>query len=228
MLGRLVLLAAALVGLIVILPYGLVLVYASASVHPMSTLMLADGLAGRKYRRDWVPFDSIAPVLVELVMMSEDGRFCEHEGVDWKALDTVIGKTLDGNTSRGASTIPMQTVKNLFLWPSHSYLRKALEIPLALYADRVWTKKRIMEIYLNVAEWAPGIYGVGAAAEYLYGTSAAKIGPRQAALLAVTLPDPEDRNPSAPSRELKRMARTIEIRARDSGAYIKCLYPSNK
>ena len=219
---------AALVVLVVLLPYGLVLVYASPGVHPVSTPMLADRLAGAKYKRDWVPFDRIAPVLVESVMMSEDGRFCEHEGVDWKALDKVINRTLDGNTSRGASTIPMQTVKNLFLWPSHSYIRKGLEIPLALYVDRVWTKKRIMEIYLNIAEWAPGIYGVGAAAEYLYGTSAGKIGPRQAALLAVTLPDPEDRNPSAPSRELKKLARTVEARARGSGAYIKCLYPSNK
>ncbi len=219
---------AALVVLVVVLPYGLVLAYAPPGVHPVSTLMLADTLAGNDYKRQWVPFDEIAPVLVESVMMSEDGRFCEHEGVDWKALDHVINKTLDGATSRGASTIPMQTVKNLFLWPSHSYVRKGLEIPLALYADRVWSKKRIMELYLNVAEWAPGIYGVGAAAQYLYGTSAGKVGPRQAALLAVTLPDPEDRNPSAPSRELKKLARTIEARARQSGAYVKCLYPGNE
>lgn len=219
---------AALVVLVVLLPYGLVLVYASPGVHPVSMPMIADRLTGREYKREWIPFDRIAPVLVESVMMSEDGRFCEHEGVDWSALDKVINMTLDGDTSRGASTIPMQVVKNLFLWQSHSYIRKALEIPLALYADRIWTKKRIMEIYLNVAEWAPGIYGVGAAARYLYGTSADRIGPRQAALLAVTLPDPEDRNPSAPSRELKKLARTIEARARQSGAYIKCLYPSGQ
>ncbi len=218
---------ALFVVLVLVLPYGIVLAYAPSGVHPVSTLMLADRLSGRGYSREWIPFDRIAPVLVESVMMSEDGRFCEHEGVDWKALDKVIDKTLDGATSRGASTIPMQTVKNLFLWPSHSYVRKALEIPLALYADHVWSKKRIMEIYLNVAEWAPGIYGVGAAARHLYGTSADRIGARQAALLAVTLPDPEDRNPGAPSRELRKLARTIEARARQSGAYIKCLYPRN-
>jgi monofunctional biosynthetic peptidoglycan transglycosylase len=216
---------AGLVVLIVIAPYGLVLVYMPSSVHPISTLMLADLVTGHRYERQWVPFDKIDPVLVKSVMMSEDARFCEHNGVDWAALGRVIHGTLQGDTDRGASTIPMQTVKNLFLWPSHSYIRKALEIPLALYADAIWPKRRMMELYLNIAEWAPGIYGIGAAAQYLYGTSADKLSRRQAALLAVTLPDPDDRNPSAPSRELRKLARTIEARARHSGAYIKCLYP---
>lgn len=223
---RLFLIAFAAVLLVLVLPYGLVFVYASRSVHPVSTLMIADMLTGARYKRDWIPFEDIAPVLVESVMMSEDGRFCEHDGVDWQALDLVIGNTLSGDTNRGASTIPMQTVKNLFLWPSHSYIRKGLEIPLALYTDAILSKKRIMELYLNVAEWSPGIYGVGAAAEFLYGTTPGKLTARQAALLAVTLPNPDDRNPSAPSRELKKLARTIEARARRSGAYIKCLYPN--
>jgi len=213
-----------IVVLLLLLPYGLVFVYAGG-VHPISTLMLADLVAGRSYQRDWVDFEDIDPVLVQSVMMSEDARFCSHEGVDWKALNVVIDDTLDGETNRGASTIPMQTVKNLFLWPSHSYIRKGLEIPLALFADRVWSKKRIMELYLNIAEWSPGIYGVGAAAQFLYGTTADKLTARQAALLAVTLPNPDDRNPSSPSRMLRKMANTIEARARKSGAYIKCLYP---
>lgn len=216
---------AALVIFVVLVPYGLVFIYIPSSLHPVSTLMLADRATGHRYHRQWVPFDRIDPVLVESVMMSEDSRFCEHGGVDWRALGHVIDKTLAGDTDRGASTIPMQTVKNLFLWPSHSYIRKALEIPLALYADAIWSKRRTMEIYLNVAEWAPGIYGIGAAAEFLYGTSADKLTRRQAALLAVTLPDPDDRNPSAPTRELRKLARTIEARARNSGPYIKCLYP---
>lgn len=223
--GRLILWLATVVIILLLLPYGLVFVYAPSSVHPISTLMMADKVSGEPYKREWVPFDRIAPVLVESVMVSEDSRFCEHHGVDWQALNHVIDKTLQGRTDRGASTIPMQTVKNLFLWPSHSYIRKGLEIPLALYTDAIWSKKRIMEVYLNIAEWAPGIYGVGAAAQYLYGTSAQKIGPREAALLAVTLPDPDNRNPSAPSRELRKLARTIEVRARDSGPYIRCLYP---
>lgn len=223
--GRLVLWAAAIVMLILIVPYALVFVYKPAAIHPISTLMLADRATGQSYQRDWIPFDRISPALVESVMVSEDSRFCEHDGVDWQALDMVINQTLEGSADRGASTIPMQTVKNLFLWPSHSYIRKGLEIPLALFADSIWSKRRLIEIYLNVAEWAPGIYGVGAAAQNLYGTSAEKLTRRQAALLAVTLPNPDDRNPSAPSRELKRLARTIEARARQSGPYIKCLYP---
>jgi len=218
---------AAVVIVLLLAPYGLVFVYASSTVHPISTLMMADTLSGQAYKREWVPFDRISPVLVESVMVSEDSRFCEHHGVDWQALDLVVNQTMDGNADRGASTIPMQTVKNVFLWPSHSYIRKALEIPLALYTDAIWSKRRIMEVYLNIAEWAPGIYGVGAAAQYLYGTSASRIGPREAALLAVTLPDPDDRNPSAPSRELRKLARTIEARARQSGPYVKCLYPGS-
>lgn len=216
---------AAIVVLVLLLPYVLVFVYAGGSVHPVSTLMLADMVAGRSYQRNWVEFEDIAPVLVESVMMSEDGRFCSHDGVDWEALNVVIDNTIDGDTNRGASTIPMQTVKNLFLWPSHSYIRKGLEIPLALFADAVWSKQRTMEIYLNIAEWSPGIYGVGAAAQFLYGTTAGKLTARQAALLAVTLPNPDDRNPSSPSRTLRKLAGTIQARARRSGAYVKCLYP---
>lgn len=222
--ARLVKLLAAIIIFLLVLPYGLVLLYADSSVHPVSTLMLADRIAGRSFQRDWVAFEDIDPVLVQSVMMSEDGRFCSHEGVDWEALNMVIDDTIDGETNRGASTIPMQTVKNLFLWPSHSYIRKALEIPLALFADAVWSKRRIMEIYLNIAEWAPGIYGIGAASQFLYGTTADKLTARQAALLAVTLPNPDARNPSSPSPMLRRLAGTIEARARRSGAYIKCLY----
>ncbi|TPW30743.1 monofunctional biosynthetic peptidoglycan transglycosylase [Pararhizobium mangrovi] len=222
---RLIGAAFAIVLVVLVAPYGLVFLYARPSVHPVSTLMLSDLATGTGYTRDWVAFERIAPVLVQSVMMSEDGRFCAHEGVDWKALDTVIDGTMDGATNRGASTIPMQTAKNLFLWPSHSYVRKGLEIPLALYSDAVWSKRRLMEIYLNIAEFAPHLYGVEAAARHYFGTDAAHLTRRQAALLAVTLPNPPGRDPAHPSRMLQRLARTIETRARQSGAYITCLYP---
>jgi len=210
--------------LVLCLPYLLILLYALPQVHPISTLMLGETLTGRAYERQWVDFDAIAPVLVQSVMMSEDGQYCAHDGIDWEALNLVIDDALDGEATRGASTIPMQTAKNLFLSSSRSVVRKALEIPLAMWMDIAWSKKRLMEIYLNVAEWAPGIYGIESAAQAYFGTPAAKLSARQAALLAVTLPNPIKRNAANPSRGMTRLAGIIEKRASQSGAYIKCLY----
>ncbi|SOE16745.1 monofunctional biosynthetic peptidoglycan transglycosylase [Hoeflea halophila] len=223
-LGRLLAWSLALVFLILLAPYVLILIYASPQVQPISTLMLGETFNGRAYERQWVDFDAIAPVLVQSVMMSEDGQFCAHDGIDWEALNLVIDDALEGEATRGASTIPMQTAKNLFLPPHRSILRKALEIPLAMWMDVVWTKKRQMEIYLNIAEWAPGIYGIEAASQAYFGVPAAKLSARQAALLAVTLPNPIMRNAANPSSGMKRLAGIIEKRASQSGAYIKCLY----
>ena len=155
--------------------------------------------------------------------MSEDGKFCSHSGVDWDAINLVIDDALDGEPVRGASTISMQSVKNLYLWSSRSYVRKALEVPLALLVDTVWGKKRLLEIYLNIAEWGPGVFGIEAASRHHFGRSASRLNRRQAALLAVTLPNPIARNPRKPSRGLRRLAKVIERRARASGAYIGCL-----
>nr|WP_255561491.1 transglycosylase domain-containing protein [Pseudohoeflea sp. DP4N28-3] len=213
-----------IVVVLLLLPYLLVLAYLPASVHPVSTLMLAERLAGRTYERRWVEFEAIAPVAVQSVLMSEDGRYCAHNGIDWPALNLVLDEALEGEATRGASTIPMQTVKNLFLTSHRSVIRKALEIPLALFADAVWSKKRMMELYLNSAEWAPGVFGIEMAAESYFGVSAGQLSRQQAALLAVTLPNPHRRNPASPSSGLRRLAQTIETRARQSGAYIKCLY----
>lgn len=214
----------AILALLLMLPYGLIALYAWPPVHPVSTLMLGETLAGRAYERRWVTFDAIAPVLVQSVMMSEDGQYCAHSGIDWDALNMVIGVALEGEATRGASTIPMQTAKNLFLPPTRSVLRKALEVPLALWMDLLWSKRRLMEIYLNIAEWGPGVFGVEAAAQTYFGVPAANLSARQAALLAVTLPNPIKRNAASPSRGMKRLASIIEGRARQSGAYIKCLY----
>jgi monofunctional biosynthetic peptidoglycan transglycosylase len=209
---------------VLVLPYLLIPLYAWKPVHPVSTLMLAETLSGRSYERQWVDFEDIAPVLVQSVMMSEDGQFCLHSGIDWEALNLVIDDALDGEATRGASTIPMQTAKNLFLPPTRSVIRKALEIPMAMWMDVVWSKRRLMEIYLNIAEWAPGIYGIEAAAQAYFGVPAAKLSAAQSALLAVTLPNPIKRNAASPSPGMRRLAGIIEDRARQSGAYIKCLY----
>jgi monofunctional biosynthetic peptidoglycan transglycosylase len=211
------------VSVLVLLPLALIFIYRSPSIHPVSTLMLRDLVLQRGYQRHWVDFDDISPVLVQSVLTSEDGKFCFHNGVDWGAVDVVIDEALEGERSRGASTIPMQTAKNLFLWSSRSYVRKVLEVPLALTADAAWPKRRLMEIYLNVAEWGPGIFGIEAAAQHYYGVSAGQLSRRRAAYLAVTLPNPYRRNPVKPSRGLARLASIIERRASQSGAYIKCL-----
>lgn len=212
-----------LIGL-VLLPYVLILLYFPSFIHPVSTLMLRDLVLLRGYDRQWVSFDQISPNLVQSVMMSEDGQFCMHGGVDWVQMRGVVNDALEGESTRGASTIPMQTAKNLFLWNGRSFLRKAMELPLALVADFVWTKRRMMELYLNVAEWGPGIYGSEAAAQHHFGVSAAKLTRRQAALLAVSLPNPIERNAGKPGRGLRRLASLIERRAGRSGEYIKCLY----
>jgi monofunctional biosynthetic peptidoglycan transglycosylase len=118
----------------------------------------------------------------------------------------------------------MQTAKNLFLWNSRSFIRKGLELPLALVADAVWPKERTMEIYLNIAEWGPGIYGIEAAARHHFKTSAAKLSTRQAALLAVALPNPIDRVAGKPGKGMQRLANVVDRRAKRSGEYITCLY----
>ena len=217
---RIVLAAAAFVAL----PYVLILLYTVEFVRPVSTLMLSDLVLLRGYDRQWVEFDAISPNLVQAVMMSEDGQYCRHAGVDWGEMRAVVNEALAGEQTRGASTIPMQTAKNLFLWNGRSFLRKVMELPLAVAADFVWSKRRLMEIYLNIAEWGPGIYGIEAAAQHHFGVSAAKLSRRQAALLAVSLPNPFERNAGKPGRGLQQLARLIERRASRSGEYIKCLY----
>ncbi|MEP0941652.1 MAG: monofunctional biosynthetic peptidoglycan transglycosylase [Rhizobiaceae bacterium] len=209
--------------LVALTPFVLMLAYAPSTVHPVSTLMITKWLSGAPAKRQWVALEDISPFVYQSVVSSEDGQFCAHNGVDWNAIDLVVDDLIEGERPRGASTIPMQTVKNLFLWNSRSYVRKALELPLALAADWAWSKRRMMEIYLNIAEWGPGIFGIEAAARHHFRKSAKKLTRRQAALLAVSLPNPILRNPRKPSRGLLRLARLVEKRARQSGAYVKCL-----
>jgi monofunctional biosynthetic peptidoglycan transglycosylase len=218
--------ALSLLGIFLIvaaLPPLFILIYAIPEARPASTPIIARVLTGEPVERFWVPLGEVSPVLMHSVIMSEDGRFCEHSGVDWEALNTVIDDALDGEPTRGASTISMQTMKNLFLWPQRSFIRKGLEIPMALLADAIWSKRRMLEIYLNIAEWDDGVYGIGAAARHYFRTTPAKLNRRQAALLTVTLPSPRTRNPAKPTKSLNRLANTVEKRARQAGAYVGCL-----
>ena len=133
----------------------------------------------------------------------------------------MLDESDDDGPSRGASTIPMQVAKNLFLWPSRSYIRKGLEIPLALFLDVVWSKRRMMEIYLNIAEWGEGVFGAEAAARTRFGKPARDLTRREAALLATSLPNPRLRNPTRPSPRQRTLAATIM--ARMDGAATSCL-----
>lgn len=207
---------------VALLPPALTVIYAVPFVHPVSTPMLSDTVTLNGYDRRWVDLEDIAPSLIHSVAMSEDGRFCSHHGIDLGALNEVIEDALDGERVRGASTIPMQTVKNLYLWRGRSYIRKAIEAPLAIMFDLILPKKRIMEIYLNIAEWGPGIYGVEAAARRHFGRPAAKLTMRQSALLAVTLPDPKSRNPARPTKKLNRLASIVRKRVGATTGHIAC------
>lgn len=215
--------AATALIVLALLPVVLTLLYFPSFVHPVSTLMLKDLATFSGYDRRWVSLDDIAPVLAHSVVMSEDGQFCGHHGIDLGELKVVLDDALAGEATRGASTIPMQTVKNLFLWNGRSVVRKALELPLAVYFDAVLPKRRIMEIYLNIAEWAPNVYGIEAGAQHHFGVSANELTARQAALMAATLPNPAARDPARPGPGLKRLANTIQRRAAKSGGYVRCL-----
>jgi len=195
------------------LPYLLVPLYRTG--HPVSTLMLARWATGRSVTRDWLDLKSISPFLPLTVMGSEDSRFCSHRGIDWNALQDAMDDAEEGETARGGSTITQQTAKNLFLWPGRSVVRKALEAPLALWIDLVLPKERVLEIYLNIAEWGPnGRFGADAGAEFAFGHSAASLSPQEAALMAAILPNPITRSARLPGPGVRRIAAKYVVRAR--------------
>jgi monofunctional biosynthetic peptidoglycan transglycosylase len=193
---------------------------------PGSMLMASEVLWGNEVEHVWVPLQAISPNLIRAVIVSEDGKFCRHRGVDWEAIGYAIDQAgLDG--PRGASTISMQTVKNLFLWNSRSYLRKALEIPMTYAMELAWSKPRILEIYLNIAEWGPGVYGAEAAARYHFGKSAARLTADEAARLAAALPDPLSRDAGNPSHVAARAASRVR-RWMDGNPAVRCVLPASR
>ena len=190
---------------------------------PISTLMVGRVLTGKSYERAWVPLKQIAPVLVASVIASEDSRFCRNDGVDWGSLHQVLDEADADGPSRGASTITMQTAKNLFLWPGRSAIRKGIEIAIALGLGKVWTKAHTIEVYLNIAEWGDGIFGVEAAAQRYFSKSASRLDAREAALLATSLPNPILRDAGDPEPFQRRLAASIAARARGSQEWLDCL-----
>ncbi|MGQ0673032.1 MAG: monofunctional biosynthetic peptidoglycan transglycosylase [Hyphomicrobium sp.] len=201
----------------------LVLMVAYRFVNPpASTLMVYEGLFGAGARQTWVPLEKISPHLVRAVVVAEDGRFCDHHGIDFAAMEEALEKAADG-IPRGASTISMQVTKNLFLWHSKSYVRKLFELPMTLIMELLWPKSRILEIYLNIAEWGPGVFGAEAAAQHHFNRPASSLTERESAQLAATLPNPIRRDAGDPGPQVQRKASIIQNRARAAGEAAPCV-----
>jgi monofunctional glycosyltransferase len=212
---------------IIVLPFVLTLVYAVVP-PPVSNVMVERLLTGNGLHKDWVSLDNMSPTLAAAVITSEDARFCSHHGVDWIEMQGVVSDAFDAEEGpvRGASTISMQVAKNLFLWDGHSFIRKAFEVPLALWMDLIWTKRRMIEVYLNIVEWAPGVYGAEAAAQLHFKKPASKLNRKESALLAAVLPNPIKRQAGKPSKKVKIIANRILFRSRFMGPYLTCVSKS--
>lgn len=208
--------------LVLALPYVLTLVYSTG--HPVSTLMLARWFTGQPVTREWRDLAEIAPVLARTVIAAEDAKFCSHRGIDWESLQEAIEDAQEGDSGGGGSTITQQTAKNLFLWPGRSFVRKGLEFPLALWIDLVLPKRRILEIYLNIAEMGPnGQFGAEAAAQYAFGRPARALTRHEAGLLAAILPNPVRRSAKNPGPGVRRLGARYVGRARSAPEIFFCL-----
>ena len=190
---------------------------------PSSNWMLLDALGGMHVQQSWVSIDDMSPHVVRAVVASEDARFCKHWGVDWGEIYAAI-KRADKRGPRGASTITMQTAKNLFLWPGRSYVRKAIELPLTYTIELFWSKRRILEVYLNIAEWGPGVYGVEAASRHHFRKGSNTLNRRQATLLAASLPNPARRKAGRPGRTTRKHAARVRKRLPSAVAGTRCIY----
>ena len=207
---------------VLLLPYLLAPLY--RIFDPVSTVMLWRWIKGAPVERTYVPMDRIAPVLAKTVIVSEDAKFCSHRGIDWGELKAAIEQADELGDVRGASTITQQTAKNLFLWGGRSFVRKALEFPLAIWMDLVLPKRRVLEIYLNIAEWGPGgQFGVEAGARRAFGKSARDLNAGEAAILAAVLPNPYRRNAQRPGPGVRQVAARVQARAASAGDLDACV-----
>lgn len=184
-------------------------------VDPPGTLLMLIRQAQGTHaiRHAPVPLARISPHLVRAVIGAEDSRFCFHHGVDLEAVEAALEDNREGGTFRGASTITMQVAKNAFLWPDRSWARKGAELWFTLLVEAFWPKARVMEVYLNIAEWGPGVFGAEAAARHWFGKSAAALTPGEAARLAAILPSPLKWDAARPGPYVARRAATLERRA---------------
>jgi monofunctional biosynthetic peptidoglycan transglycosylase len=203
--------AAQAVFVVFALPIVLIAVYRFVP-PPITPLMVLRSLDGAPIRQHWVAYRAISPNLVAAVMASEDENFCNHDGFDLGAMrEAWLSYRLTGRL-RGASTISQQTAKNLFLWPAHSFVRKAIEAYLTVGLELLWPKRRILEVYLNIIEWGPGVYGAASAADSAFGRPAAALTRQQAALLAAVVPNPLHWSATHPGPYVERRAEWIMAR----------------
>ena len=180
---------------------------------PMTMLMAGQALAGKGLDYRWRGLNDVSPNLVYAVIAAEDARFCSHQGFDIEAIRKALRTNQEGGKVRGGSTISQQTAKNVFLWPGRDWIRKGFEAGYTVLIEAVWTKRRIMEVYLNVAEWAPGVYGAEAASRHWFSKSARDLTPREAARLAAILPSPRRYSAGTPGRYVRRRAARVQASA---------------
>jgi len=184
---------------------------------PLMIIRAKDSLSrgkGVSIHKRWRSYDDVSPALLRAVIAAEDTKFSEHEGFDWQAIEKAQQRNERRRDKKlyGASTISMQTAKNVFLWPSRSYVRKALEAYFTVLIELLWTKKRILEVYVNVIEWGDGIYGAETAARTYFGKSASGLTTYEAALMAAVLPNPRRWSPAAPTRYVEKRRSIIQSR----------------
>ena len=185
--------------------YALLILLFSFVPPPINLYQLSETFRLGGIDKDWVDIEEIAPVMARAVVAAEDANFCNHWGFDMTAIRAAVAE--GGN--RGASTLSQQVTKNVFLWHGRSWLRKAMEAALTPAVELVWSKRRILEVYLNVAEFGEGVFGVQAAAQHYFGVDARDLTGVQAARLAAVLPDPKGRNAAKPTDFLRKRARSI-------------------
>jgi monofunctional biosynthetic peptidoglycan transglycosylase len=190
---------------------------------PLTPLMLLRLPESGRIAHDSVPLSRISPELARAVIAAEDNRFCVHHGIDWEAVGDAVEEYEADGKLRGASTITMQTARNLFLWPGGGFVRKGLEAPLALSIDALWPKRRIMEVYLNIIEWGDGIYGAEAASRHYFNVGARQLSRQQAALLAAVLPNPRKWSAGKPGPYVASRASRIAARIDRLGGFLDCV-----
>lgn len=229
MMARLLIWAAMAVAALVLASILWVLAYRWIN-PPITSLMARDAIAGRHVERRWVPLGGMARSLPRAVIGAEDARFCGHAGFDLAAIGAAASANITGKPLRGGSTISQQTAKNAFLWPERSFVRKGAEAWFTLLIEQLWGKPRIMEVYLNIVEMGPGLYGMAAAADHYFRADVGRLSARQAARLAAILPNPIKRSAVAPSKQVRRYARRIEKRVRvvRDERIDTCLWPARR
>ncbi len=215
--------AAMLLTVVVLLPSALILTFRFLP-PPITPLMLIRKGEGERIVKGWVPLSRMSRYVPDAAIAAEDNRFCIHHGFDFGAIREAIEENDEGGELRGASTISMQTARNLFLWPARTWLRKGIEAYLTVLLEFLLPKQRIIELYLNIVEWGHGIYGVGAASQKYFGKDPSKLTRHEAALLAAILPAPREWSANPPGSYVAERANVISTRISQLGELLDCAH----